>query len=129
MGWDGVRFPTRPRPGTLQYFEYDGSSMIGWNTAGSSPSYNFLSTPGGAALAGWFTSGGTTSTWVPLIDASGSTLGLVNAASPQSGLVTTYTYDPSGNPTVSGSANEWPFQYQGLEREFTDPAPHRGRPG
>ena len=53
-----------------------------------------------------------------------STLGLVNAASPQSGLATTYTYDPSGTSTASGAANEWPFQYQGREKEFTDPAPY-----
>ena len=58
------------------------------------------------------------------LDASGSTLGLWNAASPQSGLATTYTYDPSGTPTASGAANEWPFQYQGREKEFTDPAPY-----
>ena len=38
--------------------------------------------------------------------------------------MTTYTYDPSGNPTVSGTANDWPFQYQGMEKEFTDPAPY-----
>jgi hypothetical protein len=111
-------------PSAIQDFEYDGSSMIGWNTLGSSPSYNFLTIPGGGALAGSFTSGGTTTTWVPLIDASGSTLGLWNAASPQSGLATTYTYDPSGTPTASGAANEWPFQYQGMEKEFTDPGPY-----
>jgi hypothetical protein len=35
-----------------------------------------------------------------------------------------YTYDPSGNPTASGTANDWPFQYQGMEKEFTDPAPY-----
>jgi hypothetical protein len=101
-----------------------GWSMIGWNTSGSSPSYNFLTIPGGGALAGTFTSGGTTTTWVPVIDASGSTLGLVNAATPQSGMATTYTYDPSGTATASGAANEWPFQYQGMEKEFTDPGPY-----
>ena len=111
-------------PGAIQNFEYDGSSMIGWNTSGSSPSYNFLATPGGGALAGLFTSGGTTTTWVPLIDASGSTLGLVSAASPQSGIATTYTYDPSGTSSATGAANEWPFQYQGREKEFTDPGPY-----
>jgi hypothetical protein len=98
--------------------------MIGWNTAGSTPSYNFLTIPGGGALARTFTSGGTTTTWVPLVDASGSTLGLVNAASPQSGMATTYTYDPSGTPSASGTANEWPFQYKGMEKEFTDPGPY-----
>jgi hypothetical protein len=111
-------------PGAVQNFEYEGSSMIGWNTGGSSPSYNFLTIPGGGALAGSFTSGGTTTTWVPVVDASGSTLGLVNAASPQSGMATTYTYDPSGTPSASGTANEWPFQYKGKEKEFTDPAPY-----
>jgi hypothetical protein len=50
------------------------------------------------ALAGSYTSNGTTTTWVPLIDASGSTIALVNAASPQSTPATTYTYDPAGNP-------------------------------
>lgn len=38
--------------------------------------------------------------------------------------MTTYTYDPSGNPTVTGTANDWPFQYRGMEKEFTDPAPY-----
>jgi hypothetical protein len=107
-------------PSTILTFEYGGSSMIGWNTNGSNPSYNFLTTPGGTALAGSFNSGSTTTTWVPLIDASGSTIALVNAASPQSGPATTYTYDPSGNPTVTGTANDWPFQYNGMEKEFTD---------
>ena len=38
--------------------------------------------------------------------------------------MTTYTYSPSGNPTASGTANDWPFQYQGMEKEFNDPAPY-----
>ena len=29
--------------------------------------------------------------------------------------------DLSGTPTASGAANEWPFQYKGMEKEFTDP--------
>jgi hypothetical protein len=32
------------------------------------------------------------------------------------------TYDPSGNPTVTGSANSWPFLFDGSEHEFLDPA-------
>ena len=58
---------------------------------------------------------------MPLLDADGSTLGLVNAANVDSPPVTTYTYDPAGNPTVSGTANDWPFLYQGMEKEYTDP--------
>ena len=102
-------------------FEYDGSQMIGWNstTAGA---YNFTTMPGGGPLAGSYTAGGTTTTWVPLLDADGSTLGLVNAANVDSPPVTTYTYDPAGNPTVSGTANDWPFLYQGMEKEYTDPS-------
>ena len=84
--------------------------------------YNFTTMPGGAALAGSYTASGRTTTWLPLLDADGSTLGLVNAANPDSGPVTNYTtYDPSGNPTWSGTSNDWPFQYQGMEKEYTDP--------
>jgi len=85
--------------------------------------WDFLGLPGGGAVAGSFSSGGTTTTWVPLIDASGSTIALVNAASPQSTPATTYTYDPAGTPSASGAANDWPFLYQGGEKEVTDPGP------
>ena len=101
-------------------FEYDGFAMIGWTDG--SLSYNFLTAPGGGAVAGSYTASGTTTTWVPLIDASGSTIGLVNAANVNAGPVTTYTYDPSGTPSVTGSANDWPFQYNGMEKELTDPS-------
>lgn len=48
-------------------------------------------------------------------------IGLVSAAQLDSGRVTTYTYDPSGNPTVSGTTNVfWPFLYHGMEQEFLD---------
>ncbi len=108
--------------GTLN-FEHDGSAVLGW-TSSSAGSYNFMTVPGGAAVAGSFTSGGTTTSWVPLIDTSGSTIALVNAASTQPPAATTYTYDPAGTPSVNGTANDWPFQYQGLEKEFTNPAPY-----
>jgi hypothetical protein len=65
-------------------FANDGSTVIGW-TSTSAGAYNFLTIPGGAALAGSFTSGGTTTTWVPLLDQDGSTIGLVNAAQVDSG--------------------------------------------
>ena len=104
-------------------FEHDGSAVIGW-TSSTAGAYNFTAMPGGAAVAGSYSLNGTTTTWLPLLDTDGSTLGLVNAANPDSGPVTTYTYDPSGTPAVSGTANDWPFQYQGMEKEFTDPAPY-----
>ena len=34
---------------------------------------------------------------------------------------TTFTYDPSGVSTLTGAANSFPFLYQGLEHEVTDP--------
>jgi hypothetical protein len=85
--------------------------------------WDFLGLPGGGAVAGSFSSGGTTTTWVPLIDASGSTIALVNAAATGSGPATTYTYDPAGTPSASGAANDWPFLYQGGEKEVSDPGP------
>jgi hypothetical protein len=99
-------------------FLYDGGTMIGWSETGAS--YNFTRVPGGGALAGSFTANGTTTTWVPLLDASGSTIALVNAANVGAGPTTTYTYDPSGTPTVSGASNFWPFQYDGMEQEYID---------
>ena len=96
-------------------FEHDGSTMIGW-TVPFFGSYNFLTLPGGGAVAGSDTTSGNPITWVPLIDSSGSTIALVNAASTGSPPATTYTYDPSGNPTLSGTMNYWPFLYKGRER-------------
>jgi Phospholipase A2-like domain len=59
----------------------------------------------------------------PLTDINGSTLALVNSASPTSPPGATYTYDPSGNVSINGSnVTSWPFQYQGMEHEPTDPA-------
>jgi hypothetical protein len=60
---------------------------------------------------------------VPLLDADGSTIALVDAATPDSGPATTLVYDPSGatydasGRMVSCAANSWPFLYQGLEHE------------
>ena len=118
--YDGLGRRESSTGSAILNFDYDGSAMIGWSSTAAG-SYNFTTTPGGGALAGSFTANDTTTTWVPLIDTSGSTIGLVNAANVDSGPVTTYTYDPSGTPTVSGTANDWPFQYQGMEKEVTDP--------
>jgi hypothetical protein len=42
----------------------------------------------------------------------------------------TLTYDPSGTPSVSGSANGWPFLYHGMEQEPTyDPGIYNGGNG
>jgi hypothetical protein len=105
------------------HFVHDGSAVIGWNSP-SAGSYSFLRLPGGGAVAGSYSLNGTTTTWVPLLDTSGSTIALVNAAATNSPPSTTYTYSPSGTPTASGTANDWPFQYHGMEKEFNDPTPY-----
>jgi YD repeat-containing protein len=97
---------------------HDGSWVIGLSDSPSGNTWTLL--PG--ALAGSFTSGGTTTTWVPLIDISGSTIALVNAAQTGSPPATIFTYDPSGVASVGGLTNSFPFLYQGLEHEVTDPA-------
>jgi hypothetical protein len=47
-------------------------------------------------------------------------IALVNPASASSPS-TTYTYDPSGNPSMAGASTNWPFLYQGMEHENVDP--------
>ncbi|MHB8384091.1 MAG: hypothetical protein ACYDC3_17320 [Candidatus Binataceae bacterium] len=81
-------------------FLYDGGGVAGWVDSPSGNLWSFL-TAGGTALAGSYTSGGTTTAWVPLIDVNGSTIALVNSASPSSPPGATYTYDPSGNQDSS----------------------------
>ena len=58
--------------------------------------------------------------YVPLVDAAGTVIALVNPASVSS-PAETVTYHPSGTPSASGSANGWPFLYHGMEHESLDP--------
>lgn len=51
---------------------------------------------------------------VPLADALGSTIALVNSSG---NLVTTYSYDPFGNTTTAGAVSSNPSQYTGRENE------------
>jgi YD repeat-containing protein len=104
-------------------FLHDGSGVAGWADLDTNNSWNFLEI-GGLPLAGSFTASGTTTNWVPLIDATGSTIALFNPATPTSPPATTYTYDPSGTPTISGSSNNYPFLYHGMEHEFVEPNPY-----
>jgi hypothetical protein len=45
----------------------------------------------------------------------------LRAAQTGSPPATTYTYDPYGNPAVSGASSTFAFLYQGGEHEITDP--------
>jgi hypothetical protein len=58
---------------------------------------------------------------VPLVDAAGTVIALVNPASVRS-PAETVTYDPSGNPSSTSQGNSFPFLYQGMEHEFIEPS-------
>jgi hypothetical protein len=58
--------------------------------------------------------------FVPQVDAAGTVIALVNPAAASS-PAETVTYDPSGTPSASGSANGLPFLYHGMEHESVDP--------
>jgi hypothetical protein len=53
-------------------------------------------------------------------ETAGTVIALVNPANPDVALPTTYTYDPSGNPQMNGTASTWPFLYHGMEHEHID---------
>jgi hypothetical protein len=57
---------------------------------------------------------------MPLVEAAGTVIALVNPASPSS-VATTYTYDTSGVSSTSGTSSTWPFLYHGTEQETIDP--------
>ncbi len=71
-------------------------------------------------MAGAYTTSAGTTAWVPLTDCNGSTIALVNPASPNSPPATTYTYNPSGMPSLSGQPSNFPFLFEGMENELTD---------
>ena len=50
---------------------------------------------------------------MPLHDAAGSTVALINAFS--GAIDTQYTYDPAGAVGTSGAANSYPYLYSGME--------------
>ncbi len=120
---------TIPCTETLNFL-HDGSSIAGWQSSLAGYQYqavtgqwDFLEA-GGATLAGSYTdtASQTTTNYVPLVDAAGTVIALVNPASPdQNPPPETITYDPSGTPSASGSANGWPFLYHGAEHESIDP--------
>ena len=60
---------------------------------------------------------------MPLRDIAGSTIALVKPGQTDSQPPTLYSYDPFGVPRLTGAGSSWPFLYQGMEHEITDPAP------
>src|SRR5579885_3563919 len=52
---------------------------------------------------------------IPLLDASGSTVAMVDAAT--GNIATNYTYDPLGSAAVTGSGYQTAYQFQGMEND------------
>ncbi len=101
--------------GTTTYL-HDGKTVAqstnGCAIGCSNSSNAYLTLPGtGEALAATLASGGTSNTYVPLTDALGSTLALVNSSG---GVAAQYTYDPFGNVAASGQSLAYPYQYAGM---------------
>jgi RHS repeat-associated protein len=90
-------------------FVYDGANAA-QELSGNTVLANLIS----GGIDEIFTRADSTGTFTPLKDALGSTVALIDASG---NVVTTYSYDPFGNTTVSGAANANEFQYNGRENE------------
>jgi len=99
---------------------HDGPALTAWQSS-TGGSWSFLTPSGGGALAGTLTQSGS-NTYVPLNDIEGSTIALVNVSQGGAPISTSFSYEPTGKPSVSGSSSSWPFMWHGLEHEVTDPA-------
>ncbi len=91
-------------------FLYDGTNTV-QELTGSTPKANLLNGADVDSLIARSDAAGTTA---PLKDALGSSLALVNSAG---SLATTYTYEPFGKTTTSGTASGNSYQYTGREND------------
>jgi RHS repeat-associated protein len=100
--------------GVLQSYLYDGLMGVQENSNNTQtvPTQSYLTMPWGEVLADSATSGQTTTTTVPLHDLVGSTIGLVNSSG---SLATSFTYEPFGAVTPSGSPSSYPYLFVGME--------------
>jgi len=107
--------------GYIWSYLHAGDTLMGSNESVFG-TWNFLTMPGeGSSLESWYTSGSTVTKYVPLTDADGSVMALVNLANPAQPPATTYSYDPFGMQQVNnGGIWDYPFKYQGAESEPVD---------
>jgi RHS repeat-associated protein len=96
---------------TATSFLYDGLNPVQELQSGV-PSANTMT---GLGIDEYFQRNDASGASSYLTDRLGSTMALANSAG---GLATTYTYDPFGNTTVSGSSTN-PFQFTGRENDAT----------
>jgi len=106
--------------GTSTGLLYDGQQVVQELNAGT-PTANLLT---GLGLDEYFQriKGGGTSTY--LQDALGNVIGLTGVSG---AIQTSYIYDPYGNVTASGAANDNPYQYTGRENDGTGLYYYRAR--
>ena len=90
-------------------FLYNGANTV-QELSGTTVTANML----GGGVDEVFTRADSSGLFTPLKDALGSTIALVDAGG---NLETTYSYDPFGNTTVSGTVSSNPLQYTGRENE------------
>jgi RHS repeat-associated protein len=94
--------------GTTTYLR-DQKNVAQSETGNSNPLNNYLTMAGTGEVLTFTTAG---STYVPLHDRLGSTIGLVNSSN---SLHTQYTYDPFGNEATSGTASSYSYLFAGIE--------------
>ena len=101
--------------GTTTQFLYDGLNPL-QELDGASPPNVTANLLTGLDIDEYFTRTDSSGTATFLSDALGSTIGLTNSSG---AIATSYTYDPFGNVTDSGSANANPYQFTGRENDGT----------
>jgi RHS repeat-associated protein len=106
--------------GSSTGFLYDGLNAV-QELTGASPSANILA---GLGTDEWITRTDAAGTRHFLGDVLGSTLALVDSAG---AVQTEYTYQPFGQPTVSGAPNGNGFQFTGRENDGTGLYYYRAR--
>ena len=100
--------------GVVTQFLYDGLNPVA-ELDGASPPNVTASLLTGLGIDEYFTRTDSSGTTAFLTDALGSTIGLVDSTG---ALNTSYTYEPFGNTTVSGSSAN-PYQFTGRENDAT----------
>jgi RHS repeat-associated protein len=99
--------------GTTTNFLYDGWNFVQEQNSGGTPTANLLT---GLAIDETFTRTDGVGTSTLLTDALGSTLALANTSG---SVQTSYTYEPFGKTTVSGTSSTNAGQFTGRENDGT----------
>jgi RHS repeat-associated protein len=114
------RRTSRTVNGTTTGYLNDGDSVVQELSAGA-PSANVLNGPRQDEVLARLTLNGIST---HLTDALGSTVALANSTG---AVMTSYSYDPFGSPTLTGAQSDDPFQFTGRENDGTGLQYNRAR--